>query len=82
MYSTQSAMQGGGQGVKFFKEKKRLCSVLSTHEELKVSQLCYLYVYRTDEHELLYGSISYPKAELQNKETNEIHWYSLEIKYI
>lgn len=64
-------LEGGGWGVKFFQEKKQLCSPLSTHEELKVSQLCYLHVYRTSEHELPYGSVSYTKATLQNKETNQ-----------
>lgn len=64
-------LEGRGQKLKFFKEKEQLCSVLGTHEEFKVSQLCYLHGYRTAEHQLLFGSISYTKAELQNKETNE-----------
>lgn len=56
-----------GWGMKFFRKKKHLCR----HEELKVSQLCWLHAYVTSKHELLYGTITYTKAELHNKDINK-----------
>ena len=70
----------GGGGSEFLQREKTLCLVLSRHEELKVYQLCWLHVYITSEFELFYGTLSYTKAELKNKEINKRKSINIHLK--